>query len=567
MARQTELKSNEILQQVPQKNITARILDTHKKHNQMIKKIEQRLDYLKEKYGIKEELGLYLLGFLAGAMDGKNYLKIVPLIFSNGKAMQVSEILKDKNIVFAIDDLKKLVKNKEEIYNFYNELEKLDSKDLSKEKLWEAYIKSYERKYILEYVSGLWEKSYTEGKYEIIPEEKKKIPELREELIELPPTTTDLYIYGSRPIYFDSQTGISGTKEQIKLVREAEIKKEIVGNDEMLLYLLPLIGTGYALVKDLRIIKEGSEQELIKIGKLRISEKDIGKGMLVLDLLFGWWDASFVIHLGAKSAVKTAAREIENVTKSGRAIAVSEINKKVLLKAAGELDNNEMKKFIEILGRNPNLGEEIVAKAGGVNNITKEILKEYINKEKTKISTVKETVLLLSERKFREYAPLVLFKEMAERTELESLRYLGQMAKGLDERERKIVLKAIFATLTTFDKNAQKSLANYVKKNGWKGIIEKIEMKKDVVRALQELFPEYKDAYKYAPLEDIVKTARDLGALHAVFVFVQLIGSYISTKEEEKLNEIEFMQGLKELSYKEKNKELLDLFMKSYENK
>lgn len=502
--------------------------ETAKVIHKDIQKLEDLYKRICEKYG---EIDSFRLFYILGVVDGSAIPTSTPFVFiKNGKenAVTLAELKKDKDIVEMIFKIKEISKkNDAGEFALNNDTKEIDK--LIKAKIELSTIIGY---------TEIFKKGYEEAASGVIlSEEREKPPELKNDYyIELPPTTADFFIYGAEPIYFDEATGCIGTKAQLDLIKKAAAQKNIEGNEELLLYLLPLIGTGYAVVKDIELIREGSDKKIGEIKGIEITEKNIGKAMLVLDISFGLLDVNFIIHLGARSVMKAVARDVESEIKNYLSMNIKEETKKIIIKAGEELDEKNLKRFLGVMAKNPNgVAEEIVRRAGSVENVNKEIIEEFLGSiGKRKIgSSVKNVELLLSREKFMRGAAKLFLEELSNRVEHQSLKVLGQTAKELGEEERRIALKAIFATLSTLDKKAQKAFAEYVKKNGWKYIVEKIKKEKDVIKVLGELFPEYKDAYKYAPLEDVIKTSRDLGLFHIGFVFIQMMGEYISEKKEE----------------------------------
>jgi len=528
------VKKDPFQQQVPKK--INPVLEELEKLNIAYKgeytRLESAIKFLKEKYKFTDEGAIYLLSKISGVLSAGNTLDLGFPEFSKSR-----EVIEG---AYALEKLSTLVERYNDlvkkIENGYLEDQKIAEARGSTEYLVARFTFVPYKNFVSPIFDEGYKRGYQEAKYGTPYIEQgaaKKQPELKEEeLIPLPKTLSDIYISGGRDIYFSPPLGIVGTKEQIELAKKAQAHKPISGNEETLLYLLPLIGSGYATLKDIKLIKEGSEKKEYELLGLKFSEKDIGKAMLVLDVVFLGFDTQFVVSLGARSILKAGARVGEG---GARKIATTSMEKEVLAKVASEVDDKTMKEFLEVGARKrfDIVSEELIKKAGGIEKISKEIIKDYIkeNAKGLKFGIMKKGSLVF-ESGFREYSKLVFFDELARSIDFESLRFLTQTAK------QKKAYEVIYVALSTLDKKVQRELAEYVSKNGWEKLLEAIG-KKSVSEGLQELFPSYKFAYKYAPLEEWLKTGMQLVGIHAVFTFSQTLADYLAEKEEKRAKELE----------------------------
>lgn len=561
--KQVPIKINPILEELRKLNT-----DYLKEYS----KLEEAINFLINKYNLTYEAAIYELSKISGTIDSG-------LPFAGSILYSESKEVREKVYegVFALKKLKELTER------FDNLVKHIDDKYLSDEKIAEARASAEFLTACFNFISykdlvlPIFEKGskigYERAKYgfssaDLTEQNFAKQPELKEEkLIPLPRTLADIYISGGSQIYFSPEHGIIGTKEQIELAKKAEAHEPISGGEETLLYLIPLIGSGYATLRDLKFIKEGSDEKRYELLGVKLSDRDIGKAMLVLDVVFLGFDTQFIIHLGSRSIVKAAARVGESGT---RKIITTPMEKEVIAKVASEVDDKTMKEFLEICGKKrcDIVSKELIKKAGGIEKITKEIIKDYIkeNAKMRKIGIIKRGSLVFKSG-FREYSKLVFFDELVRSIDFESLRFLAQTAP----KDKKKAYEVIYAALSTLDKKVQRELTEYVSKNGWEKLLKAIG-KKSVSEGLQELFPSYKFAYKYAALEEWVKTGMQLVGLHGVFAFMQTLSEYLSEKKEERAEELKkeietLAEILSPVVSPNVQTNIKDFFIKNLENK
>ena len=449
-----------------------------------------------------------------------------------------------------------------------NKLEKLEP-ELEKAGLYnffekDEYLELYGLKAAFETIIDLGGEEYKEKKKnqqtwaegpEIKSQKGTVIPfEERPPELSLFPSETDLFTYGPGEVYIDSSCGPNpvnkSTLDLCRAIESGDVGYAEGANEFMdsgdFIYLIPVIGPVYGAVQDIQSIeKEGPNWKNV--------------GMLALDVTFIFVDAKFVVHMTLKTGAKLSGRKVGTALLEGGSKAKA-AEKQVFATAVTELDKKEIKTLFEITkakGSWTNVVDDIALKAGK-GDITVDLLKSYVKEQKIlakKTWKVKAAEKLwkdfdiVGKNKFRKKMLATFYDELSSTIKYDTINELGILLKNanLTKNQQKSAVNALFYTLMSFDKSAQKALLKLVKEKGWLYIVQNIDKKilelggakalkkgKDVIgdgtrAALAEMIPEYRIAFESAPLKHWVDFGIFLMGAHTGFL---MLGEFLRKAEE-----------------------------------
>lgn len=462
-------------------------------------------------------------------------------------------------------------------------ISEIHKKDISEAKAKKEYLNLDVNLFYMQNIISQYEQGATAAEMEYIFETKTKyeqptiskqkgkvIPVEQTPLIELPPTMTDLFIYGpGQPVYYDPYTGTYGSKQSIDFARDIESGKvDLNSGVEDFMILIPFFGPAICVVNDIDMIKYGTEKEKLQ-----------GKLMLVVDVAFMGIDVHWLVHLGVRSATQLVARDallkMAEEKTAGALITKTEMN--VFSFAAQELSEKEMKEILKIAQRKGGwnvVAKELLELAESSKKISKgklnkQILKDYISYESGAKKKVKgffkeiyHDFAGVTQKGFEKHSKEFLAREMLYGTNFKYMNY-GAMLDKLSTPQKKVALSAIFNANMTFSHGAQKELWTFVNKKGWgpilsavekevgeiggekavqkflKGTLDNKTLAEAAKNAMQDLFPKYSLAYAISPFKEWIKLGAYLGATAVAFKYARIMGDYVMAKGKDMIEKAE----------------------------
>lgn len=501
-----------------------------------------KINKYREKWGMDN---LSLTEFVATvAMAGGNYQEIIVAQLSLvGKSLKKLEKLEPEL-------------EKAGLYNFFEN---------------DDYMNLYGQKEAFETLVELGKETYKEKKKNEENWLKKgppgEIKTFEGPIKEVPPTlklfpsTTELFMYGPGEVYIDSSCGSNpvnkSTFDLCRAIEAGEVEafqglNEFTDSGDFI-YLIPVIGPAYGVVQDIQSIQKKGPT----IGNV---------AMLALDVTFIFVDAKFVIHMTLKTGAKLSGRKVGTALLEGGS-AAKQAEKDVFAKAVTELDKKEVQALFDITkakGSWAAVVDDLALKAGK-QDITADLMKAYISqyeilvKKTWKVKAIEslwKDFDIIGKDKFRKKMLATFYDQLSSTLHFDSIKEIGALLKksGLTKKQEKTAVNAIFYTIMSFDKKAQKAFLQLVKEKGWKYVVNNIDKKilefggekaakagKDVIgegtrAALAEMVPEYRIAYISSPIEHWVNFGIFLIGAHTGML---VLGEFVRAETEKVQKEYE----------------------------